>query len=308
MSLFADMLDDTKSMHQRGPMKTKNTRWQPIFFITCISLILLNGCTFKLIYNHLDWIIPWYVSDYISLDNEQDSLLEIKLKEQLTWHRATQLPAYAKALKQFRNALETGLKYDDLVMMHNTLRSFWQDLVRRVVPDLCRILSSATDAQIEELLKNIERKQKRYKEKYITPQPEALRERKYDRIKRFLEHWIGDINTTQEAIIEKWSFELLPIAGARLEYMRQNNNRLRSIMRNRADVGKISDQLRELLYFRRADWPPDFKMIANHNRELTLKTFLDIDKSLTTEQRQRFISELDDLIYLIEELAAEKND
>ena len=41
--------------------------------------IVLAGCGPWLVYPHLDWLIPWYVSDYISLDSDQKNMLEKRL-------------------------------------------------------------------------------------------------------------------------------------------------------------------------------------------------------------------------------------
>ena len=45
---------------------------------TAIFLIavVIAGCGPRLVYPHLDWLIPWYVSDYISLDSDQKNMLE----------------------------------------------------------------------------------------------------------------------------------------------------------------------------------------------------------------------------------------
>ncbi|MBW2478807.1 MAG: hypothetical protein JRF38_02360, partial [Deltaproteobacteria bacterium] len=69
--------------------------------IAVIILIALasTGCGPRLMYQHLDWLIPWYVSDYISLDSDQQNLLEERLAKLLDWHCRTQLPVYAMTLR-----------------------------------------------------------------------------------------------------------------------------------------------------------------------------------------------------------------
>ena len=70
----------------------------------CLLLGLAN-CSAKLIYYHLDWLIPWYVDDYISLDSDQRTMLENRLIQQLEWHCRTQLPDYAVSLRKLGNDL-----------------------------------------------------------------------------------------------------------------------------------------------------------------------------------------------------------
>ena len=44
-----------------------------------VLFIILIGCGTRLVYFHLDWLIPWYIGDYISLDSEQKNMLEKRL-------------------------------------------------------------------------------------------------------------------------------------------------------------------------------------------------------------------------------------
>ena len=62
-------------------------------------LAALAGCGPRLIYPHLEWLIPWYISDFISLDDRQKNMLEERLLKQLAWHCRTQLTIYAEALR-----------------------------------------------------------------------------------------------------------------------------------------------------------------------------------------------------------------
>jgi len=40
--------------------------------VILLLAIVLAGCGPRLVYPHLDWLIPWYVSDYISLDSDPE--------------------------------------------------------------------------------------------------------------------------------------------------------------------------------------------------------------------------------------------
>ena len=76
-----------------------------LIFSLCL-LFLLTGCGPRLVYPHLDWLIPFYVDDYISLNRKQGSMLEKRLLQVLDWHCRTQLPAYAQSLRELAKDLE----------------------------------------------------------------------------------------------------------------------------------------------------------------------------------------------------------
>ncbi len=268
-----------------------------------LLLLFVAGCTFKLIYNHLDWIIPWYVSDYISLNGEQGGFLEQQIAMQLKWHRVTQLSLYARTVRNFSTAVKKGLTRKDLDDMHDILRMYWQDLVRQVSPDIVEILSLATEEQLQELLSNLERKNREFKEKYIDPPPEKLRQKKMERMENFLEFWLGSIDERQEKIIDNWSCKLAPISEERLVYVKQLYARFQGMLALRNDKDRFREDLQDLLFFNRDNWPMEFKLKAEQNRELTKDSFLEIDRTLSTDQRNHFIRKLNSVGDILEELA-----
>lgn len=268
-----------------------------------VVLFLLPACTIRLIYDHLDWIIPWYVDDYISLDDFQETLLEKQLKEQLYWHRTSQLPRYAEMLRNLKAAIERGITRSDLDQTHNTLRGYWQDMVRRLSPDIARLLATASDEQIEELLQNLEKRNKAFRERYIDLSKEELRQKKVDRFKRFLRFAMGSLTEEQEKILEEWSYELEEIAQERLVYIKIWQANFRLMLKERKNESAFAVALRDALFFNRSDWPEAFREKAIHNRELTKTTFLKLFESLTDDQRGRLFDRMINLAQDFEEMS-----
>ena len=61
--------------------------------------LLLAGCTVRLLYSWLDWIIPWKLDDYFQLTPVQRTLLDSELRGLLRWHRQAELPGYVITLR-----------------------------------------------------------------------------------------------------------------------------------------------------------------------------------------------------------------
>jgi len=269
---------------------------------------LISGCTVRLIYNHLNWIIPWYISDYIDLDDSQNSLLDKKLFAQLKWHRMTQLRSYSAFLRELKIKVNNGLTYEDMDRGHSQMRKFWQDLIAHISPDVAEILSTATDGQINEFLENLKKRNEKYKERYIDPTEEERREKKVARMNRFLDFCMGGVNEEQEKIVDQWSRQLQDISSVRFEFIKISQRRFQTILKNRHNPEPFTKELEEFLYFRRESWTPELRQIAKHNRDLTKRTFLDILSRMTPDQRVHLNEQIDELANVFDELAAEKMD
>ena len=56
--------------------------------------VFLAGCSAtRLVYNQIDWILVWYISDYFTLEDEQEDLLKESVERNMEWHRREIHPA-----------------------------------------------------------------------------------------------------------------------------------------------------------------------------------------------------------------------
>lgn len=253
-----------------------------------IAVLLLSGCIVRFVYNQLDWIIPWYVNRVIDLNNDQETLFENKLKAQLKWHRNTQLPEYSKLLKEVGATIQNGLTMEDLDRFHITMRGHWKALVRHIGPDIAEILSTASDAQLDGMLKQFEERHEKFREEYIDLPEEERRIKKVERMNRFLKFCMGEINERQELIVDQWSRDLKNISSARLNYIKTRHNLFKEMLKRRNEKAWFETQLCDLLLFERESWPKDFREMADHNRELTKRVFILLYQCMSDDQRREF--------------------
>lgn len=275
------------------------------YLLIGIAVLLLSGCIVRFVYNHLDWIIPWYVSSFIDLNDDQETLLDKKLKVQLKWHRVTQLPKYSKLLKEIGSAIQNGLTMEDFDRFHITMRGYWQDLIGHIGPDIAGILSTASDEQLDEMLKKFEERHEKFREKYIDLPEEERREKKVSRMIRFLEFCMDEVNEKQEQIVDQWSRDLKNISSARFRYIKMRHNMFKEMLKRRKEKAWFEKELCDLLFFKRESWPKDFKEMAEHNRELTKRVFIKINKCMSDDQREEFIETVLSFAEDFDELAKE---
>ena len=53
------------------------------FLLLCC--LVLSACGIKLIYNRLDWVVPFYVDDYITLDEDQQITMRSAIRSGITF-------------------------------------------------------------------------------------------------------------------------------------------------------------------------------------------------------------------------------
>ena len=273
-----------------------------------ICLILIFGCGPGFVYPHLDWMIPWYVDDYISLNSDQSSMLKTRLMHQLDWHCQTQLSAYAVYLREIAADFENSQKPVTVPILEShiaKLLEHWKNLMRQIAPDVSDILITATDEQIEELFSNLEKENSELKSEYLDPSDgELLKNRQNKMIKR-LEYWISSLTAKQAQAVKDWSIQLQPISEAWLQNRERYQADLQRLLSRRIDKADFREKLSEMLIYPERSRPPAYQKKLDHNTAVTLNFIVSVNRLLTPEQHKNLLQRLNDLAEDFERLSCE---
>ena len=71
------------------------------FWIVIFALIL-SACSSQFAYNNLDWLIHWYLDDYIDLNKAQKQSFDGEFEKWMQWHRTEELQKYQQHLQELR--------------------------------------------------------------------------------------------------------------------------------------------------------------------------------------------------------------
>jgi hypothetical protein len=175
--------------------------------VALLSLALLAGCSStKMAYRYADWGIVWWVDDYIPMTAEQESRLEQDIRDIRQWHCATELPRYSEWLTQLKSDVRSGELDQSTVVHHQEqLLSFFAPLMERARPAATRLLSSLSDAQVQQLASNMKESQQELEEELLAENPEQTREARAERTMERVERWLGSLNDRQRETVSAWS-------------------------------------------------------------------------------------------------------
>jgi len=121
-----------------------------------LLLVSMTACSTKLAYNNLDWIVSWYVDDYVTLTSTQEKQLDSSIESLLLWHRKTELQNYVVQIKYIKIDLNNGIKQATIKNYINALKQFWNAILLKAEPEMMQLAYSLSDKQATELLAEIE--------------------------------------------------------------------------------------------------------------------------------------------------------
>ena len=275
----------------------------PGLIILCL-LLLLGGCSsVQLMYSQLDWLIPWYLKDYVSLTDEQNAFLEKRLRTQLRWHRNTQLPIYARWLRQIRLDAQNGLTREELNYHSERFEEHWNKLLRQITPDVSVLFTMVSNEQVAELFTNIEQRNQEYTKDYIELSDGELRRKRAERVREHLERWLDELTAKQIKAVTEWSQRFELNSAETLSYRRQWQARLRRLLATRHDADRFEIALRDHLLNPNRSQSMFLQQRRARNREVFLELLLRIDTLMTVQQRTYLTTKIDELANDFEALA-----
>lgn len=279
-----------------------NTRTARIVLLA--GLLVLGGCTAKFFYDRLDFIIPFYIGQQVTLDETQEAQLKAAVKELATWHRSSQLQRYSKFLREMAARAERPTTRAEVEATTKTLEGFWDDLVAEVVPEGGRWLRSLSPQQVDELLEHSAEEDEDDHEKYCEPPPEKRIAKRTKALKKSVKGWAGPLDDAQEAVIERTSLNMRLTGCAWLEHRVRWRAELKRVLTEEKDEAAKQERLRVLMLEPRTTWSDDYRRDFETNRSMIIDMVTELDATWTEKQRQSIVRRLNNIADDLDELSA----
>ena len=170
------------------------------------ALLLLGACSSTtFIYNRLDFLLPWYLGDYVELSRTQKSELDDLLEPFLRWHRNDELPIYLATLNQFDASLDGTLAKQDIVDLGLALEAAWTRMENEGIEWMLALGAGLSDEQLAQFGHQLQEKQEEYEAEYLTRTDEEYREDTYDSMLDNFQDYLGKLDSTQKEILRATS-------------------------------------------------------------------------------------------------------
>ena len=254
-----------------------------------LALSLLSACSMtRIAYDYADVYLRWRIGNYLDVEGQQSEELDERIDDFMAWHRARALPQYVQLLEDAAQRVERGLTPDDVKWAHDASLEQGQQALLAGAERLAPLLDRLSEEQLKYFERGITEDNRRFVREQLRGAPAERRERRAARTVERLEDWIGRLSAAQVERVRLFS-ERAPLPGELLERDRQRlQKEIVAIVRAR--------QARERLGPRIAYWrsgrEPAYAAVSVAFRAEVDALILDVDRSLTPEQRARAVRQL----------------
>ncbi|MFL0800101.1 MAG: hypothetical protein K6L80_06630 [Agarilytica sp.] len=263
-------------------------------FIVFTCLFLLSACSTRLAYNFLDFIIKWYVGQYVSLDSKQKRVLSGAADEFHQWHRRTQLDIYADYIDYLLKRLDE--KAIDGKWVHaqtDVAQDFIDVSAQHFKPTIIDIMHSLSDEQAKQVLKNLAKDRKDYKKKYVDISAKKQAKRRKNELLDYIAPFFGSFTKEQKKWIADWSTkDIKPYETLTLKQQEIWSDEVERALEARQDKAQLDKNVDEIILYRTDDWDPDLEAILDHNQAVSYALIARLVNNQTPSQRKKMFSKL----------------
>ncbi len=273
--------------------------WRAFIAVPLLACVLiLSGCSTRFIYNRLDTLASWYFESLVSLNDGQRTELRAWLGRTLTWHRESELTRYASFVSDTSDLAAQPHPRETYDAMRMRFQGLVDDLVTQIAPEASRLLLDLSPQQVDELLANLEEKARESTEEDAKAvarnkwRPQQVKD-----LTKQLKRWTGSATPQQRELIAATIAQLEPTYEDWAESQRSWREALRNALLSphRGEDDAAASRVLTLLEDPDRYWTPMYAEKVARNRERYQDLLVQLDASLSPDQRTHLRKELDKL-------------
>jgi hypothetical protein len=250
---------------------------------------LVCGCsTVRFAYENGDAYLRWKLGSYLDLQGDDAEELDDRIDEFHAWHRKNALPKYTALAREASQRFADGLSRQDLIWGYDSLRGQSRESLRKGAELIAPLLDRLTPEQVAQIERRLADENRQFYRDNLRGPERDRRKKRAKFIADRLEDWVGKLTQAQVQRVREYA-ERAPLAD---ELRDRDRKRLQkeviAILRAREARARLPDRL--------AHWErgrePAYVAALDAWREQYFALLMDIDRSLTAEQRARALGHM----------------
>lgn len=248
----------------------------------------LGGCSaLQLAYENADFWLRWRAGSYLDVHGKAAEDLDARIDDFLLWHRAKALPAYARLSEEAARRVAAGaVSREDVVWGYDSFIGQARESLRAAAERIAPLLDGLSAEQIRHMEQRFAEDNRKFAKEFLRGSEAERRKRRAKRVVERLEDWVGELSQAQLERVAQYS------ARAPLyDELRERDRR-----RLQAEFLRIvrAREARKRLPERAAHWDagrdPAYAAVVENARQAYLSLLLDLDRTLSAEQRAQLVA------------------
>lgn len=281
--MFAGAMRSAHSFHRR---------MRRVTFVLCL-LLLLPGCSSTtFLYNRLHHFIPWYVDDFVELNDRQQDKLDVMLADYMHLHRRQYLPRYSELITQMLSAIEGPLTEQEAARIYRELAAEMERLQDDVLNWMLTIGADLSAEQLEEFRRNLQQQQHDYEAEYVDRTEAEFRRETYTSLEDSFSDYLGRLQPSQLALLRGAAARIQRLDSDWLRMRQYRLDQLEDIFRRQPGW---QDRVRTLMSDPTIPGAAAYEQAYAANLKVLLEVTVAVINSRSERQNKHLVSTLQSL-------------
>ena len=187
-------------------LKTKRSY---LVLVVFFSFLLSSCSSIQLAYNQVDFLLKWWIDDYVDLTSEQEQLYDQSIPLLVKKHRQEELPKALQQLRKLRAKLDQPLPIDDGVNIVKEIKSFSRTSINLLQDDAVTLSLNLQPKQFTYLENAFAKSNKKFQNDFLKGSSEDRLEKRVEKIIERTESFSGNLSKSQKIQIKEIAREYL---------------------------------------------------------------------------------------------------
>lgn len=252
---------------------------------------VLAGCgtAVRLAYNNSDFALRLMANEYFDLEGDQVDILKAQLARFHEWHRREEMPIYASVFRSAAERVADGIERADVVWAVAEVRARYLALATQGSEEAAPVVASLKPDNFAALEKKFARGNAKFTKEYLSGD-QAKRDRV--RAKRFeeqFEMFMGDLTDEQRELILRFAQSQPRMSEVRLDERKRRQQEFVQLIKQYQTSPELAERLGDYFGNWERDGSPEHAQLVREWEDRLVKLILDIDRTMTAEQRSRLV-------------------
>ncbi len=268
-----------------------------------VALFVVSACSSTTyVYNRLDFLLPWYMDDYVDLTAEQEAYLDELLVPFLAWHRAQELPVYLTALNNIEDSLDSPLTAEIVGTLFTNFESAWLRLQSEGLTQLLDLGARLSDEQIAAFLEALWEQQREFEEEYLERDEEEFFKDNDDNTLDTFQDYLGKLSDDQKQWVQDSGRQLLRSDQVWLKERAQWLTELGILLEREPGW---QERVRVAVSAKNKNITPEYQRVYEHNMDVIYQLTAQVLNARSERQSRYLKDKLTDIREDLETLIAQ---
>ncbi len=263
--------------------------------LLAIGALVLAACSAtRVAYDNADTMLRFMASSYLDLDAAQSDDLSPRIARFHQWHRSNELPVYAALLRSASQRAAEGITAEDVAWGLANVRLRYRRFAAKAAEDAAPVLATLASAQLAALERKFAQNNEKYTKEFLPSDDKERRGRQLKRMLARFRDFAGELTPDQEARIGRFALAHERHVALRFEDRQRWQRDFVAALKAERKPEELGRHLAEM--FERPELRRSEEFIREDARwdEDLGRLIVDLDRSLTPEQRAHVVRRLSD--------------